>query len=276
MSSRPGLGEELAELRLLHQELGYRLKELEDQVLGAATSSDRAQLPIRAASIVSRPSEFERVSAGARDSDKERVQPAYNPGTSPPRVGEHLEPQEFVRSQAAIDPGKFILRCLTGQARGPSGRRRLKLPNSIYVVVRDYQGRVYDHPVKVFTAYSAARAVVGGNWAILETASSAVSTRSGRQGSLFVKRDLPTLQDISNKWPRCLHRWLGFLSSLSLLRASLITGTALGDLNRPLKRRVQHQFLFPLLLLALVTTKFWWLFHSGIVELNIDFWLHRH
>ena len=52
MSTLPGIGEELAELRLLHQELGYRLKELEDQVLGAATSSDRAQLPVRAASIV--------------------------------------------------------------------------------------------------------------------------------------------------------------------------------------------------------------------------------
>lgn len=162
MSLRPGIGEELAELRLLHQELGYRLKELEDQVLGAATSSDRAQLPVRAASIVSGSSDFERVSAGTGDLERENSQSAYNPGPFPARVGGHLESEELTRSQAAIDTGKFILRCLTGQARGPSGRRKLNLPNSIYLVVRDYQGRVYDHPVKIFTAYSGARAIVAG------------------------------------------------------------------------------------------------------------------
>lgn len=73
-------------------------------------------------------SDFERVSSGTRDLEKESSQTAYNPGLSPARVGGQLEPEELTRSQAAIAP-----------------------------------------------------------WPILETASFAVSTRSGRQGWLSMK-----------------------------------------------------------------------------------------
>lgn len=62
------------------------------------------------------------------------------------------------REQVARDVGYFIRRCLAGENRGASGRSRLpRLQNQIYLVVRDYQDRVYRNPVRVFRRFSEVR-----------------------------------------------------------------------------------------------------------------------
>lgn len=64
------------------------------------------------------------------------------------------------RELAAQTTGRFFIRCLEGQPRGDSGRASVKLPNNYYVVCRDYQGRKYSAPVKVFSRFSSARLIV--------------------------------------------------------------------------------------------------------------------
>ena len=64
------------------------------------------------------------------------------------------------REIAAQTTGKFFNRCLQGRPRGDSGRASVRLPNNYYVVCRDYQGRLYTDPVKVFSRFSSARLIV--------------------------------------------------------------------------------------------------------------------
>ena len=59
-----------------------------------------------------------------------------------------------VRVEAAKETGRFFLRCLGGGNRGLSGRERVQLPNRIYVLIRDIEGKIFTTPVKVFKSYN--------------------------------------------------------------------------------------------------------------------------
>lgn len=59
-----------------------------------------------------------------------------------------------VRVEAAKETGRFFLRCLGGGSRGLSGRERVQLPNRIYVLVRDIEGRISTSPVRVYKSYN--------------------------------------------------------------------------------------------------------------------------
>lgn len=59
-----------------------------------------------------------------------------------------------VRVEAAKETGRFFLRCLGGGSRGLSGRERVQLPNRIYVLVRDIEGKISTSPVRVYKSYN--------------------------------------------------------------------------------------------------------------------------
>lgn len=71
------------------------------------------------------------------------------------------------REEVARGIGAFLRRALSGQARGSSGRDRLKLPSAYYLVVRDCRGRIYEDPVLVHSRFSAVRSIChnGEGWA---------------------------------------------------------------------------------------------------------------
>ena len=63
------------------------------------------------------------------------------------------------RREAAESVGQFFRRCLEGLPRGLCGRERVELPSRIYVVVRDFEERVYD-PVRIFYRWGEVKALV--------------------------------------------------------------------------------------------------------------------
>ena len=91
------------------------------------------------------------------DRSSERpVSPDPNPGASrtAPGSGTYVDPgpagrgiTEDERRAIAKRVGVWFLRCLAGQHRGPSGREENPLANRVYLVIRDYSGKVYDPPL---------------------------------------------------------------------------------------------------------------------------------
>jgi hypothetical protein len=72
-------------------------------------------------------------------------------GTSsvePVAVGDHKG-----RAEVARGIGAYFRRCLEGDTRGSSGRRRLNLQNRLYVVLADYNGHKFSLP-KVLHEFS--------------------------------------------------------------------------------------------------------------------------
>lgn len=60
------------------------------------------------------------------------------------------------RDEIAEQIGKFILRCLQGQHRGPSGRDLNPLPSRLWLVARDFEGQIYS-PIRVFKSRGSCR-----------------------------------------------------------------------------------------------------------------------
>ncbi len=59
------------------------------------------------------------------------------------------------RERVAREIGAFIVRAITGQNRGSSGRDKLKgLKSRYYLVVRDKFGQEYRNPIKVLTTFT--------------------------------------------------------------------------------------------------------------------------
>ncbi len=59
------------------------------------------------------------------------------------------------RERVAREIGAFIVRAITGQNRGSSGRDKLKgLKSRYYLVIRDKFGQEYRNPIKVFTTFT--------------------------------------------------------------------------------------------------------------------------
>lgn len=69
------------------------------------------------------------------------------PPLSPPSSSDNFEGE---RVAAARETGQFFRRCLAGLPRGISGQGRIRL----YVVVRDFSGRVSANPVVVFHSWA--------------------------------------------------------------------------------------------------------------------------
>ena len=66
---------------------------------------------------------------------------------------------EAERRRIAEEAGAFLRRSLDGDHRGGSGRSRLPLPSSVYILARDISGVLYN-PVKVFRDFSVLRPFV--------------------------------------------------------------------------------------------------------------------
>lgn len=84
------------------------------------------------------------------------VEPA---STSSRRSSPGAAPTEAERRSAAIAIGQFLRRSLAGDHRGESGRSRISLPSTIYILVRDIRGRQYN-PVRIYYSFSAIRPFV--------------------------------------------------------------------------------------------------------------------
>lgn len=70
------------------------------------------------------------------------------------------------RQQVARDVGRFLRRALTGDHRQNSGRDRLKLRSTCYLIVKDYEGRTYERPVRLETQFNKVVALCkrGDSW----------------------------------------------------------------------------------------------------------------
>lgn len=58
-------------------------------------------------------------------------------------------PTEAERLAIAEEVGRFLRRSLQGDYRGGSGRDRLRLQSRVYILVRDFSGRLYN-PVEIY------------------------------------------------------------------------------------------------------------------------------
>ena len=56
-------------------------------------------------------------------------------------------PTEEERRAVAREVGRFLRAQLDGQLSGPSGRDKIALPNRVYVVCRDIEGKLYNPPL---------------------------------------------------------------------------------------------------------------------------------
>ena len=66
---------------------------------------------------------------------------------------------EADRRRIAEEAGAFLRRSLDGDHRGGSGRSRVPLPSTVYILARDINGVCYD-PVKIFYNWSSLRHLV--------------------------------------------------------------------------------------------------------------------
>lgn len=125
----------LQEIQLIRAELCTliaRLDLLESDILGRVTGAESSV--VEPASV-----------AKAKAAPKRRGAPVATEGE---------------RVAAARDTGRFFADCLAGRPRRASGRARVNIPNTCYVVVKDYQGQVYSDPVRLFHNYSEVQAIV--------------------------------------------------------------------------------------------------------------------
>ena len=80
--------------------------------------------------------------------------------TSPSQIPVGVEISEAERHRIALQIGDFFKRSLSGQHRGPSGRRANPLASKIYVLCRDRAGVTYS-PVRLFRSFSSLRPFIG-------------------------------------------------------------------------------------------------------------------
>ena len=79
--------------------------------------------------------------------------PASLPPTTEPPTGSGELTWAF-REEVARQIGGFLRRSLDGQHRGPSGRDQLRhLASRVYLVVRDFEGQVFERPVKLYDRF---------------------------------------------------------------------------------------------------------------------------
>ncbi len=70
------------------------------------------------------------------------------------------DPQSWPeRESICTGIGQWVLRCLADRPRGASGRDRLVLSSRVWLVIRDYEGRVLE-PARLYHRFSDCRSVV--------------------------------------------------------------------------------------------------------------------
>ena len=124
-----GVQAELAELRALVRDLQERVRLLE---------LDREGVPTRSSG-----SSWRRVEAPASPEGRDWAQQS-NFSESPRLTAESSGRERILRRI-----GRWISDCLRRQRRGLSGREELRQSSRIYLLFRDYAGRVYN-PVEIF------------------------------------------------------------------------------------------------------------------------------
>ena len=152
MSARDLVAIELRGIRQALADLGERVDELERRLQSSGSSS------------------FELIHSGAVSEIEAPSTPValypsgkgHSKGSPPRLVAEPLAPgvEDQIRTEAAVETGRFFARCLAGRSRGSSGRNRVQLPNRVYVVIRGVRGELYTEPVRIFHSYSEAKAIV--------------------------------------------------------------------------------------------------------------------
>lgn len=60
------------------------------------------------------------------------------------------------REEVADEVGLFLARAISGVHRGTSGRSKVPIASSLWIIVRDFQGQIYD-PVKVVRSWTSCR-----------------------------------------------------------------------------------------------------------------------
>lgn len=69
-------------------------------------------------------------------------------------------PQTWAEREAiCVGIGHWVLRCLADRPRGPSGRENLVLSSRVWLVVRNFEGRVLE-PARLFHRFSDCRSLV--------------------------------------------------------------------------------------------------------------------
>lgn len=152
----------LAELQALRRDLAslsVRVLALEERLVDSGTTPGTFSSPVSVTYV----------SAGGAGLPEVPPFPAVersypSPGsaqssTPTRRSSPGVEPTETERRAAAIAAGEFLRRSLSGDHRGTSGRSRIPLPSTIYILCRDLRGTTYN-PVKVFYNFSALRPYV--------------------------------------------------------------------------------------------------------------------
>lgn len=145
------LREELRALWAEFRLLTVRVDQQEDRIseLGSQAQSLRGSASIGSPSVVG-----ERESLRSEPQSSSGYQLVSTPASTVPEADE-IGPYSWQeRERVARDIGAFIIRALTGQQRGNSGRDRIKgLKSRYYLVIRDKYGQEYRNPIKVFTSF---------------------------------------------------------------------------------------------------------------------------
>ena len=150
VSEADRLREELRALRAEFRLLTVRVDQQEDRLSELSAQSLRGSISAGSPSVVGEPE-----GSRAESQVSSGYQVVSTPGTSSVPEVDEVGPYSWVeRERVAVDIGHFIVRALTGQQRGNSGRDRIKgLKSRYYLVIRDKYGQEYRNPTKVFTNY---------------------------------------------------------------------------------------------------------------------------
>ena len=90
---------------------------------------------------------------GAAASSGQVAPPVATPSIAP-------DPQPWTeRENICTGIGHWVLRCLADRPRGSSGRDRLVLSSRVWLVIRDFEGRVLE-PARLYHRFSDCRGVV--------------------------------------------------------------------------------------------------------------------
>ena len=105
---------------------------------------------------------------------------SFGPATpSAPSLPKRSAELSDARREAAVSVGHFFERCLKGLPRGLSGRERVELASRVYVLVKDFEQKVYE-PVQVYHRWGDIKPLV---------------SRTGNQLGDSIFAGFPTLQE---------------------------------------------------------------------------------
>ncbi len=175
---------QLRELREEVRRLTNRLDDQQDQIFELRLQADR---------------HFAASEAGGSDFGsyipvEEHVSRSVRSGGNDSRLEEELRVRSEERGDAtwefrervARECGDFLRRALAGDFRGNSGRHRLRIASTLYVVLRDANGRVTLDPARVYRSFNNVRAVCGRGGGFADSVFVGVPTE--REGRIVVER----------------------------------------------------------------------------------------